>query len=128
MIIDISVACASLAFIILVIFLINGIVRFNRTSKEINKLLHATKKDLDELSVEGVKLVKNLNESTSDVKRKLHALDIFFKPFYAKQDTETKSKKSKDYDLASEVVEGLSAGMTLYNKIKEGIREYGKSR
>ena len=128
MIIDISIACASGAFVILVIFLIVGIVRFNKTSKEINRLLHTTKKDLDELSAEGVKLIKNLNETSSDVKRKLHALDLFFKPLYAKQDGETKSKKHKDYDLASEVVEGLSAGMTLYNKIRDGIKEYGKSR
>lgn len=128
MIIDISVACASGAFILLVIFLIIGIVRFNKTSKEISRLLHTTKKDLDELSAEGVKLIKNLNETSSDVKKKLHALDLFFKPLYAKQDGETKSKKSKDYDLASEIVEGLSAGMILYNKIRDGIREYGKSR
>lgn len=128
MVIDISVACASAAFIVLVIFLIIGIVRFNKTSKEINRLLHATKKDMDELSLEGIKLIKNLNESTGDVKRKLHALDVFFKPLYVKQDTEPKSKKSKEYDLASEIIEGLSAGMILYNKVKEGIREYGKSR
>jgi hypothetical protein len=128
MIIDISVACASGAFILLVIFVIVGIVRFNKTSKEINRLLHTTKKDLDELSAEGVKLIKNLNETSSDVKKKLHALDLFFKPLYAKQDGETKSKKHKDYDLGSEIVEGLSAGMTLYNKIRDGIKEYGKSR
>jgi hypothetical protein len=128
MIIDISIACASGAFIILVIFLVVAIVRFNKTSKEINRLLHTTKKDLDELSAEGVKLVKNLTEVSGDVKRKLHALDLFFKPLYAKQDGETKNKKHKDYDLASEVVEGLSAGMTLYNKIRDGIKEYGKSR
>jgi Sec-independent protein translocase protein TatA len=128
MIVDISAACASAAFIVLVIFLIIGIVRFNRTAKEINRLLHATKKDMDELSVEGIKLIKNLNETTGDAKKKLHALDVFFKPLYVKQDTEIKSKKNREYDLASEIIEGLSAGMILYNKVKEGIREYGKSR
>jgi Sec-independent protein translocase protein TatA len=128
MVIDISIACASAAFVVLVIFLIIGIVRFIKTSKEINQLLHATKRDLNELSEEGTKLIKNLNETTHDVKHKLHALDLFFKPLYAKQETEIKSKKSKEYDLASEIIEGLSAGMILYNKIREGIKEYGKSR
>jgi hypothetical protein len=128
MIIDISVACASGAFIVLVIFLVIGIVRFNKTSKEINRLLHTTKKDLDELTVEGVKFIKTLNETSSDVKKKLHALDLFFKPLYAKQDGETKSKKHKDYDVTSEIIEGLSAGMILYKKIRDGIKEYGKSR
>ena len=128
MVIEISVACASGAFILLVIFLIVGIMRFNKTSKEIDRLLHTTKNDLDELTVESVKLVKNLNENASDVKKKLHALDLFFKPLYPKQEGETRSKKHKDYDLASEIIEGLSAGVTLYNKIRDGIKEYGKSR
>jgi Sec-independent protein translocase protein TatA len=128
MVIDISVACASGAFIILVIFLVIGIVRFNKTSKEINRLLHATKKDLDDLSAEGIKLIHNINETSTDVKKKLHVLDLFFKPLYPKQEGETRSKKHKDYDLTSEIIEGLSAGMTLYNKIKDGIKEYGKSR
>ena len=129
MIIDMSVACIAGAFIVLVIFLIIGVVKFNRTSKEINRLLHATKKDLDELTSESAKLIKNLNETTNDVKNKLHALDCIFRPFSnAKHDMETKGKKSRDYDLASEVIEGLSAGMILYNKIKGGIKEYGKSR
>lgn len=125
MVIDISVTCISVAFIILVIFLIIGIVKFNKTFKEINKLLHATKKDLDELTLVGDKLLKNLNETTENVNKKLHALDIFFKPF---QNAESKSKKYKEYDLASEIIEGLSAGMVLYNKIKGGLKEYGKSR
>src|SRR5271156_2062652 len=103
MVIDISVACISGAFIILVIFLIVGIVKFNRTSKEINKLLHTTKKDLDELTVESIKLIGNLNQTTEDVKKKLHILDIFFKPFAAKQETESRAKKHQDYDVASEL-------------------------
>ena len=62
-------------------------------------------------------------------KKKLHTLDIFFKPLsMAKQETDAKSKKHKDYDLTTELIEGLSAGMILYNKIKGGIKEYVKSR
>jgi len=129
MVIDISVACISVAFIVLVVFLIIGIVKFNRTSKEINKILHSTKRDVDELSSEGKQLIKHLNESTVDINKKLHALDIFFKPLYsAKHDMEFKGKKNKDYDLTSEIIEGLSAGMILFNKIKGGLKEYGKSR
>ena len=74
-------------------------------------------------------MIKNVDETTIDVKKKLHALDIFFKPLStAKQDMDLKSKKHKDYDLTTELIEGLSAGMILYNKIKGGIKEYVKSR
>jgi|GEM_PF-4305685 len=129
MIIEISVACIAGAFIVLVVFSVICIVKFYKTTSEINKLLHSTKKNMDELASESVKLIKNVDETTSDVKKKLHALDVFFRPFSAaKHEMEAKSKKNKDYDLASELIEGLSAGMILYNKIKGGIKEYVKSR
>ena len=129
MIIDISVACIAGGFLILVVFLIVGIVKFYKTNQEINKLLHSTRKHMDELGAESLKLIKNVDETTVDVKKKLHALDVIFKPLYAaKQEMEHKGKKSKEYDLAAEIIEGLSAGMILFNKIKGGIREYGKSR
>ena len=129
MITDISVACIAAAFIILVIFLIIGIVKCYKIATEVNRLLHATKKNMDELASESLELIKNADETTSDVKKKLQTLEIFFKPLStAKQEMETKSKKHKDYDLTTELIEGLSAGMILYNKIKGGIKEYVKSR
>lgn len=105
MIIDISVAFIAAAFVILAIFLIAGIVKSHKT--------------LDE----GVKLIKNLNETTVDVKKKLHALDFLFNPL-----TEGKGKKSRRVDLPMDIVECLSAGVTLYNKIKGGIGAYVKGR
>jgi uncharacterized protein YoxC len=129
MIIEVSVACIAGGFLILVVFLIIGIVKFYKTNQEINKLSHSIRKHMDELGVESLKLIKNVDETTVDVKKKLQALDVFFKPLStAKQEMEHKNKKSKEYDLAAEIIEGLSAGMILFNKIKGGIREYGKSR
>jgi uncharacterized protein YoxC len=121
MVTDISVAIIAAAFVVLVVFLIIGIVKAVKTLREINKTLHSTKKDVDELSQESLKLVKNLNETTNDIKKKLHAMDCLFKPF---EHIESEMKKTNN--LTSDIVECVSAGLVLYNKIKRGIKDYVK--
>jgi uncharacterized protein YoxC len=128
MIIEISVAVIAGAFAILSVFLIVAVVKAQKTLKEVNRVLHTTKKEMEEMSVEGIKLMKNLNETTVDVKKKLHALDILFHPLASMKDEMENAKQSKHKDLATEIAECLAAGFTLYSKIKGGIAAYVKSR
>lgn len=129
MVIDISVAFIAAAFVALVIFLIIALVKSQKTLKEMNKILSSSKKDIDEISIESTKLIKNLNETIVDIKKKLHALDCLFKPLSeTKGEIEGESKKVKNYDLVSDVAECLAAGLVLYNKIKGGIKGYVKTR
>ena len=129
MVIEISVACIAGAFVILAVFLIICIVKTWKTIKETNALLHSLRKDLNEISEEGVELLKHMNELTADVKRKMHAVDYLIKPLKAaKEDIESEEKKMKGCDLTSDILECLAAGMVIFNKIKGGIREYGKNR
>jgi len=128
MLIEISVVTIAAAFVVLVIFAIIGIMSARKTMNEVNKTLHAVKKDLNDLSEESLKLIKNINETTADVKKKLHALNFLLKPFYEMENHESEHRKSKHYDLASEIMECITAGLVIYNKIKGGIREYGKTR
>ena len=127
MAIEISVGFIAAAFVVLVVFLIIGVMSSRKSLREMNKLMHATKKDLDEISVESLKLIKNLNETTIDIKKKLHVADFLFKPFSeTRDDIEANSKKIKHHDIASDIMECLAAGMVIYNKIKGGIKEYVK--
>ncbi len=124
MIIEISVAVAAGAFLLLAIFAVMGIMTSRKTLKEVSRTLHSAKKDLDELSVESLKLIKNLNDTTVDVKKKLHALDFVFKPLGEMGEKREDHKKS--HDITSEIMECVAAGMLIYNKIKGAIKAYGK--
>jgi uncharacterized protein YoxC len=129
MMIEISVACIAAAFVILVIFLIIGLVKSQKTLKEVNRTLASSKKELDEVSNESLKLIKNLNETTIDIKKKLHTLDFVFKPLSeVNEESEGGSRRHKNYDVVSEVVDCLATGLVLYNKIKGGIKGYVKTR
>ena len=123
MAIEISVGVIAAAFVILVIFLIVGIMSSRKTLKEMNKLLHASKRDIDELSSESLKLLKNLNDLTNDTKRKMHALDFVFKPLsHAKETIENETS------LSSEIIQCFTAGAVVFNKIRGLFREYAKHK
>ena len=129
MIIEISVAFIAAAFVVLVIFAIIGIVKSGKTLKETNSLLRSTKKDLDELSEEGLSLIKHADDLAVDLKRKLHALDFLIQPLsHTEKEITAKSKKLKNEDLFADILESLAAGVVLFSKIKDGIRDYGKNR
>ena len=117
MIIDISVATIAGAFVFLVVFLIVAIVKLGKTAKEINAVLRSAKKELDELNADGGKLIRHLNEISLDAKRKLSALDCFFKPL---------EEKNHEPSVVSELAECVGAALQLYRKIKKGIKEYVK--
>ncbi|MFI5334498.1 MAG: DUF948 domain-containing protein [Chlamydiales bacterium] len=121
---EISIAIMAGAFVVLVAFLILGILSSRKTMKELNRTLHAAKKDLDELTHESLKLVKNLNDLTNDAKRKMHALDFFFKPLSHVNE----ESGEQENGVASDLVEGLTASFVAFNKIKRVISEYGKQK
>lgn len=84
---------------------------------------------MHEVSSESLKLIKNMTDISVDLKKKLHALEYLTKPLSdAGHEIETESRKIRKYDLTSEITECLAAGWVIYNKIKEGIRAYGKNR
>lgn len=123
MIIDISVAVIAATFIVLVFFVINALIASKKSMRELNRLLHATKNDLDKLSDESLKLIKSLNETTHSVNKKLHILDPLFTPF----EHETRSRRH-GHNLTSDIAECLAAALVLFQKIKEGVRDYAKSK
>lgn len=123
MTIEISVGIIAAAFVILVIFLIIGIMSSRKTLKEMNKLLHASKRDIDELSSESIKLVKNLNDLTNDAKRKMHALDFIFKPI-----SHAKERLENENSLSSEIIQCFTAGAIAFNKIRGLFKEYAKHK
>lgn len=125
MIVEISVALIALAFLVFVIFAIDGIISSKKTLKAMNKVLHETKRDMDELTTESLKLIKNLNETAVSAKKSVHVIEHLIRPF---SDSKSEDKRNKDYDVVSEAVETIATGMALYHKIKEGIKHYVKTR
>lgn len=128
MVIEISVAGIAAVFIILALSMIITMVKTQKTLKEVNKVLSSAKKELDELGAESLKLVKNLNEFTTDIRSKLQIFDILFSVLPRFRGEAGKGKKARKFNWATDIVEGLSAGYTLYDKIKRGIDTYVKRR
>lgn len=104
MFIDICIGAVSLAFVILVIYLIVSLRKIQGTLKQTNRtLVH-----VDQLS-------KTANDIALDLKEKSEALNVVFKPL-AKLN---KKKAARHSQAISDVVQFAAEGITLYNQLKK---------
>lgn len=78
MIIEISVAVIAFAFVILVIYLITMIKALNTTLGQVNQTLSETRKQMDELGGQALKVIEHTNQISYDVKKKIEAIDPVF--------------------------------------------------
>jgi uncharacterized protein YoxC len=93
MIIDISVGVISLAFVVLVVYLV-------LTLRKVDRLLKTT------------------NALALDIKSKSETLDIFFRPLarLGKKKGDTKHRK---HDEIIDIVDFVTEGVVLFNKLKK---------
>lgn len=79
MIIEISVAIAVLAFVVLVIYLIGLMKSLQVTLGQVNMILSEGRQKIDGLNKEVKKLLEETNHITTDVRSKVDALNPIFK-------------------------------------------------
>lgn len=131
MIIEICVGVLTAAFVALVIYLIITLRSTTAALKKTNHLLSRAERDIDEITGEGVKLVKNLNELTVDIRKKSEALNVLIHPFEKQHRGRSERKHEDDDDTGSSIgdlIEYVTTGIVLFNKIKGDIKHYVKSR
>jgi uncharacterized protein YoxC len=100
MIFEICAGVVSIAFVILVVFLIITLRRVIETLKQSKNTL------------------KNVNHLTLDLQQKSEALNLFFRPLTNLTKKKTTPKNLKNYEKAAEVIKFASDGVLLFNKLK----------
>lgn len=131
MIIDICVAVIAVAFVCLVIFLILTLQTTRKTMKQTHRTLWEIHKTLEGISEPGIELIKDLDDLTVDLKKKSEALNVVFKPFMQKEKSEKSHHhegKSEGLDRIVELAGYVAEGIVLFNKIKDGVKDYVRSR
>ncbi|GAB4189087.1 MAG: hypothetical protein Tsb0015_09580 [Simkaniaceae bacterium] len=132
MIIEICAIAATVAFIILVVFLIMTFITTRRTLKETTITLMHIQRQMQALSKESISLIQNTNDLTLDIKKKSESLNFIFHAlasFNKNKFHVLEMEKQKNIsEKISEILECVGSGIILFNKIKEGIGEYAKHR
>jgi uncharacterized protein YoxC len=127
MIIDISVGVIALAFVALVIYLILTLLTVRKTLRQAQKNLVDLEKNLNEITGASVELVNTLDSLTNDIKKKIDAFDFIFRPLAALK-KERVSHQEEEYEKYQGLMDCIASGLLLFNKIKDGIKQYVKSR
>ena len=78
MIIEISVAVIAVAFVALVIYLIITLQTLRTTLQHADEALGSVKKQVEDLGIEGRKVIQHATELSLDVQSKMSALDPLF--------------------------------------------------
>lgn len=76
--IEFSVTVIAAAFVVLVVFIILTLLKLKASLDRVNQTLVETQKKLDALGEETIVLIRNTNEISVDVQKKMKALDSFF--------------------------------------------------
>ncbi len=116
---DVFISVIAVAVVVLVVFLVVTLI-------ETRKTLKSTKKDLHQVSLEAVSLMKRLEALTKDVQSKSDALNFAFRPL-KKLNQETLHRGSSHRnaeETIEQVLDWVSTSLILYNKIKATVREY----
>ncbi|GAA3401346.1 DUF948 domain-containing protein [Paenibacillus hodogayensis] len=136
MIIQISVACIAVAFIVLVVFLAATLQSVRASLKQVNETLAHVDMKLDTITAETVKLMQRTEHIAGDVEGKLKSLDALFLSVgqvgesvhqittSVKQVSATVSnsvraageKASRERNRTSEMLEWASLGLHLWRK------------
>ncbi len=114
MLTEASIAIASLAFVVLVVFLIITLLHMRRT-------LRSIRKDLHHVSIEAVRLMHKIDGLTSDIKTKSESLNFVFRPLQA-----LNKPRKEASDTAAEVVDWLTVSLVLFEKIKAAVKHHAK--
>ncbi len=100
MIMEICIGVVSIAFVVLVIFLI-------MTLRDVSNTLKQSKQ-----------MIRNFDELIANLKEKSQALDLFFKPLEKLSKKKAETKNLKNYEKAAEVINFATDGILLFNKLK----------
>lgn len=115
MVIEISVAIIAAAVVVLVVFLVMALLQTKKT-------LEVTKRDVHHVSIEAVEMMRKIDLLTSDIKSKADSLNFVFRPLKALN----KERSHKEQDALSEVIEWVTIGLVLFNKIKTAVKHHEK--
>ena len=114
MIVDISVGIIAFAFVILAIYatiILHKVIEMLKASKR-------AMVNIDHISEEGKKLVKNTNDLALDFKEKSEAMNFFFRPLKTLNKKKTDSKHLQAEKIA-EIIHFALESMALFNKLKK---------
>ena len=148
MIIDISIAISSIAFVVLVIYLIVMIKALRTTLGQVNQTLTEARKQLGEVGSQAQQMIEKTHQISSDLKEKVDAFNPIFNAVNQagqileyqatalKKDFLTSSQEKNDYsslDLSEQIekkkkqplmtiaaiLELAGIGMSLWQKLKK---------
>ncbi|PWU15450.1 MAG: hypothetical protein C5B45_02540 [Chlamydiae bacterium] len=117
MIIEVCIAVSTIAFVVLVIFLIMTLRNSCATLKKTKHTLTKVEGELKQISSESVTLLKNVNDMTLDIKEKLESLNFLFAPLL--RPSQGKSHKTNTYAKLTEVINYVTDAVILLKKIKD---------
>lgn len=118
MVVEVCIAISTIAFVLLVIFLIITLRSSCATLKKTKHTLTKVEGDLKEISTESVTLLKNVNELTVDIKEKAESLNFLFSPLLKLSRGRTHRTKNTCEKL-TEVINYVADAVVLLKKIKE---------
>lgn len=117
MIIEVCIAVSTIAFVVLVIFLVMTLRNSCATLKKTKHTLTKVEGELKEISAESVILLKNVNDLTVDIKEKSESLNFLFTPLLKL--SHGKSHKTNTYEKLTEVINYVTDAVILLKKIKD---------
>jgi uncharacterized protein YoxC len=120
--IEVSLSIIAIAVFALTIFLFFVLADLRKTLRKTTLFLKDTQKDIHRISHEGCELLEHMNGITANLQNVSQEVSALFQPFH---------HDKKDKDMMHKVPEILDAlAKTLYavNHVKEGIKQYVKSR
>ena len=117
MIIEVCIAVSTIAFVVLVIFLVMTLRSSCATLKKTKHTLTKVEGELKEISSESVTLLKNVNDLTVDIKEKSEALNFLFAPLLKL--SHGKSHRTNAYEKLTEVINYVADAVILLKKIKD---------
>ncbi|MGL4539588.1 MAG: DUF948 domain-containing protein [Candidatus Rhabdochlamydia sp.] len=118
MIIEVCIAISTIAFVILVIFLIMALRNSCATLKKTKHTLGKMEAELKEISSESIILLKNVNDLAVDIKKKSESLNFLFTPLLELSRKKPHKAKNK-YEKLTEVVNYVADAVILLKKIKD---------
>lgn len=114
MVFEVCIAVSTIAFVVLVIFLVMTLRSSCATLKKTKHTLTKVESELKEISTESVALIKNVNDLTVDIKEKAEALNFLFRPLI-----KLSKEKKNTYGKLTEVINYVADAVILLKKIKE---------
>lgn len=118
MIIEVCIAVSTIAFIVLVVFLIMMLRNSCATLQKTKHTLTKIEGELKEISSESIILLKNVNDLTVDIKEKAKSLNFLFLPLL-KLSQEKPHKAKSTYEKLTEVINYIADAVILLKKVKD---------